>query len=71
MSESDFRSDEARAEAEQAADADEAVTGADPGPVDEDAVAAADGLTVDPDVREAYQDQMDRSTNLEGEGRIP
>ncbi|HVF03528.1 MAG TPA: hypothetical protein VNA20_01690 [Frankiaceae bacterium] len=71
MSESDFRSDDARAEADQAAAADESVTGADPGPIDEEAMAAADGLTVDPDVRENYQEQMERSANLEGEGRIP
>ena len=71
MSESDFRSDEARAEAAQASDADETVTGADPGEIDEDAVRAADGLSVDPDVRDSYQEQMERSANLEGEGRIP
>ena len=71
MSESDFRSDEARAEAAQASDADEAVTAADPGPIDDDAMQAAEGLSVDPDVRESYQDQMARSANLEGEGRIP
>lgn len=71
MSESDFRSGDARDEAGQAAQADESVTGADPGPIDEDAIEAADGLTVSDDVRESYQDQMERSTDLEGEGRIP
>jgi hypothetical protein len=71
MSETDFRSDDARAEAEQAAAADEAVTGRDAGPIDEDAIARADSLTVNPDVAESYEDQMDRSTDLPGEGRIP
>lgn len=71
MSETDFRSDDARAEAEQAATADEAVTGRDPGRIDEDAIQAAEGLSVDPEVRENYQEQMDRSTDLPGEGRIP
>lgn len=71
MSETDFRSEDARAEAEQSAQADEAVTGRDAGDIDEDAMQAAEGLTVSDDVRESYQDQMDRSANLEGEGRIP
>ena len=71
MSETDFRSDDARAEAERAATADEAVTGRDPGRIDEDAIQAAEGLTVDPEVRENYQEQMERSTDLPGEGRIP
>lgn len=71
MSETDFRSDDARAEAEQAATADEAVTGRDPGRIDEGDMAAAEGLSVDPEVRENYQEQMDRSTDLPGEGRIP
>lgn len=71
MSETDFRSDDARAEAEQSAAADESVSGRDAGPIDEDAIQAAEGLSVDPEVRENYQEQMDRSVNLEGEGRIP
>lgn len=71
MGETDFRSEDARAEAEQSAAADESVTGADVGDVDEDAMQAAEGLTVSDDVRESYQEQMDRSTHLEGEGRIP
>jgi hypothetical protein len=71
MSETDFRSDDARAEAEQAAAADEAVTGRDAGPIDEDAIARADSLSVNPDVAQSYEDQMDRSTDLPGEGRIP
>jgi hypothetical protein len=71
MSESDFRSDDARAEAEQAASADEAVQGRDAGPIDEDAMERAEGLTVDPEVRESYQEATERGANLEGEGRIP
>ena len=71
MSESDFRTEDARAEAEESATADEAVTGRDPGPIDEEAMAAADGLSVDPEVRENYQEAVERGANLEGEGRIP
>jgi hypothetical protein len=71
MSESDFRSDDARAEAGQSAAADESVREGDPGRIDEDDMAAAEGLTVDPEVRENYQEQMERSTDLPGEGRIP
>lgn len=71
MTESDFRSDDAREEAEQSAAADEAVTGPDAGDVDEEALRRADSLTVDPDVRESYQEATERGANLEGEGRIP
>jgi hypothetical protein len=71
MSETDFRTDDARAEAERAATADEAVTGRDAGPVDEDAIRRADGLTVDPDMAESYQEATERGANAQGEGRIP
>jgi hypothetical protein len=71
MSETDFRSDDARAEAEQAAAADEAVTGADAGDVDEDALRRADDLTVDPQVAESYEEALERGANVPGEGRVP
>lgn len=71
MSESDFRSEDARDEAEQSAAADESVTGRDAGPIDEDAIQAAEGLTVSDNVRESYQEATERGANLEGEGRIP
>lgn len=71
MSETDFRSDDARAEAEQSAQADESVTGRDAGQIDEDAMRAAEGLTVSEDVKQNYQEATERGANLEGEGRIP
>ena len=71
MSETDFRSDDARAEAEQSAQADESVTGRDAGPIDDEAMQAAEGLTVSEDVKQNYQEATERGANLEGEGRIP
>ena len=71
MSSSDFRDNDARAEAAEAAEMDEQVTGRDPGDIDEDAMRAADGLQADPKVAENYQEQMERSTDVQGEGRIP
>jgi hypothetical protein len=71
MTESDFRTEDARDEAELAAAADESVTGADPGQIDEDAIRRADGLTVDPQVAESYQEATERGANAQGEGRIP
>jgi hypothetical protein len=71
MSSSDFRDNDARAEAAESAATDEQVSGRDPGQIDEDAVRAADGLEVDPDVAASYQEQMQRSTEVKGEGAIP
>jgi len=71
MSDTDFRSDDARAEAEQSAAADEAATGRDPGRIDEDDMRAAEGLTVSDDVRENYQEATERGANAKGEGRVP
>lgn len=71
MSDTDFRTDDARAEAEQSATTDEAVTGRDPGRIDEDDMRAAEGLTVSEDVRESYQEAAERGANAQGEGRIP
>ncbi len=71
MSEADFRSEDARAEAERSAAADESVTSATAGDVDDEAMRVAEGLTVSDDVRESYQEQVERSAHLEGEGRIP
>ena len=72
MSESDFRTEDAREEAGLAAGADEnAAPNADTGQIDEDALRRADGLTVDPEVRESYQAAAERGANVEGEGRVP
>jgi hypothetical protein len=71
MSETDFRTDSARAEAQQAAAADEAVREGDAGDIDEDAIRRADGLTVDPEVAESYEAATERGANAKGEGRIP
>lgn len=71
MSNTDFRSDDARAEAERAAQADEQVKGRDPGKIDEDAIKAADNLTVKDDVRENYQEATERGAAAKGEGRVP
>ena len=71
MSSSDFRDNDARVEAAEGAALDEQVTGRDPGPIDEDAVREADRLQVDPEVAETYKDQMERSTEVQGEGQIP
>ena len=71
MSESDFRDEGARDEAEQASSADETVTGRDAGPVDEDAMAAAEGLEVRPGVAEHYQEMTGRGAGQQGEGRLP
>jgi hypothetical protein len=71
MSEADFRTDDARAEAEVAAAADERVDGRDPGRIDEDDMAAAEGLTAPPEVAESYREATERGANAQGEGRIP
>jgi hypothetical protein len=71
MSETDFRDQDARAEAEQSAEADESVGIRDAGPIDEDAMRAADGLTVSEDVKENYREATERGANAQGEGRIP
>jgi hypothetical protein len=71
VTESDFRSEDARAEAEESAGADESVQGRDAGPIDEEAMAAADGLTTPPGVKEHYQEMTEIGANLEGEGQIP
>jgi hypothetical protein len=71
MSSSDFRDNDARVEAAESAAIDEQVPGRDPGPIDEDAVREADRLEVDPEVAENYQEQMERSTEVKGEGQIP
>jgi hypothetical protein len=71
MGETDFRSDEARAEAEQASAADATVTGRDAGDIDPDAMAAADGLTVSEDVKQSYQEATERGANVQGEGQVP
>lgn len=71
MSESDFRTDEARDEAELSAQADESVTGADPDDVDTDALRRADDLTVDPEVAKNYQEATERGANVQGEGQVP
>ena len=73
MSESDFRSEDAREEAEIGASADESVTGADADTdqIDDEALARAEGLTVDPDVRENYQAAAERGANVQGEGAVP
>jgi len=71
MTESDFRTDDAREEAETAASIDESVQGRDPGPIDEEAMAAADGLTAKPEVAEHHK-EMDRiGANVQGEGQVP
>lgn len=71
MSESDFRTDEAREEAETAAAMDESVQGRDPGPIDEDAIERAEGFTASPEVAEHHQ-EMDRiGANVQGEGQVP
>ncbi len=73
MSESDFRSEGAREEADLAASADEAVPGAnaDTDQIDQDALDRADSLTVDPEVRENYQEAAERGANVKGEGQVP
>lgn len=71
MSESDFRTDEAREEAETAAALDEQVQGRDPGPIDEEAMAAADGLTAPPEVGEHHREMDQIGANAKGEGRVP
>jgi hypothetical protein len=71
MSEADFRTDDARAEAESSAAADEQVGIGDPGPIDDDDMRAADGLTAPPEVAESYRQATERGANAQGEGRIP
>lgn len=71
MTESDFRTNDAREEAETSAPIDEAVQGRDPGDIDEEAMAAAEGLTASPDVA-AHHQEMDRiGADAKGEGRVP
>lgn len=71
MSESDFRTDDARAEAEASATVDESVKGRDAGPIDKDAMAAADGLKPRPGVEKHYREMTETGANAKGEGRIP
>lgn len=71
MSETDFRDGGARDEAARAAAADEAVTGADPGPVDDEDERAAEGLTPSPGVAGHYREMTERGANQQGEGRLP
>ncbi|HEU0130392.1 MAG TPA: hypothetical protein VFQ85_05300 [Mycobacteriales bacterium] len=71
MTESDFRTDDARDEAERAAAADEAVTGGDAGDIDREAMERAEGLTVDPEVAENYREATERGANVQGEGAVP
>lgn len=71
MSESDFRNEDAREEAEQAADRDESVAGADAGPVDQSDLAAAEGLEVREGVAEHYQEMTERGAHQQGEGALP
>ena len=71
MGNTDFRSDDARAEAERAAQTDEQIQGRDPGKIDEEAMRKAEGLTVKDDVRENYQEATERGAAAKGEGRVP
>jgi len=71
MSQPDFRDPGVQREAERAATHDEAVTGAETGPVDDlEGRAAADGLTSSPEVAEHYREMTDTGTSGQGEGRI-
>lgn len=71
MSESDFRTDDAREEAETSAALDEQVQGRDPGPIDEDAIKAADGLKAPAEVGEHHREMDKIGANAKGEGRVP
>jgi hypothetical protein len=72
MTNSDFRTPDARDEAERSATADESVDIRDAGDIDEDAMKRAEGLPpVDPEVADSYRDAVERGANAQGEGRIP
>jgi hypothetical protein len=71
MSSSDFRTEDARAEADLSATQDESVKGRDAGPIDEDAMKAADGLTTPPGVKEHYKEMTEIGANVPGEGQVP
>jgi hypothetical protein len=71
MTDSDFRSPDARDEAERSAAADQTVDIRDAGEIDEEAMKRAEGLTVPPEVAESYRDATERGANAQGEGRIP
>ncbi|HEV2888928.1 MAG TPA: hypothetical protein VGX28_00985 [Frankiaceae bacterium] len=71
MTESDFRTDDARDEAETSSAIDEAVQGRDPGPIDEEAMQAAEGLTAPPEVGEHHREMDQIGANVQGEGQVP
>jgi hypothetical protein len=72
MTNSDFRTPEAREEAARSAAADETVDLRDAGDIDDEALKRAEGLPpVDPEVADSYRDAMERGANAQGEGRIP
>ena len=61
--------DDERKEAEQDRSRDEAVTSADPGPVDDaDSQAAAEGLSTTPSEERAYNEHIERGAAQKGEG---
>ena len=71
MSETDFRTEDARAEADLAAERDEQVTAADAGPVDDEGLRAAEGLTTPPGTAEHYREMTERGAHQQGEGKLP
>ena len=71
MSNSDFRTPDAKKEADAAASRDERVTRAGVGTVDEDDLATADGLTPSPETAEHYREMTARGAQAKGEGRLP
>ena len=69
MSSEDFRTEDERKEAERDRAGDEAVTKADPGPVDDaDSQAAAEGLSTTPSEDRAYNEHIERGAKQKGEG---
>jgi hypothetical protein len=69
MSSEDFRTEDARKEAEQDRARDEAVSKADAGPVDDaDSQAAAEGLRTTPSEDRAYNEHIERGAAQKGEG---
>jgi hypothetical protein len=72
MTNSDFRTPDAREEAERSAAADETVDIRDAGEIDDEAMRRAEGLPpVDPAVADTYRDAVERGANAKGEGRVP
>ena len=66
---SDFRTEDAKAEATGAsAKADESVTGADGGPDDLSDEQAAEGLTVSDETAASYKESLERGAAITGEG---